>query len=63
MRSRVKVFEFAEKYFCLTTIAAVIAIVLASCSVDTNGYYSKGIPGSVTCIKKTERIEECKSQK
>lgn len=63
MRSSVKVFEFVEKYFCLTTIAAVIAIVLSSCSIDTNGYYSRGATEKVECVKKTDRLEECRSQK
>lgn len=63
MRNSVKVRAFVERYFCLTTIAAVIAIVLSSCAIDTNGYYSKGSTGKVECVKKTDNLEECRSQK
>jgi hypothetical protein len=63
MRRSKKVREFVEKYFCLTTIAAVVAIVLSSCSIDTNGYYSKGSSGATKCVKKSEFFEECSSRK
>ena len=55
--------NFVERYFCLTTIMAVVAIILASCSVDTNGYYSKGSSGATKCVKKSEFFEECSSRK
>lgn len=55
--------SFVERYFCLTTMMAVAAIILASCSVDTNGYYSRGGSGKTTCVKKSDLLTECSSQK
>jgi hypothetical protein len=42
---------------------AVITIILASCSIDTNGYSSRGSAGKTECVKKTAFLEECRSQR
>jgi hypothetical protein len=63
MRKRSRIAAIVERYFCLTTTMAVITIILASCSIDTNGYYSKGSAGKTECVKKTEFLEECRSQR